>query len=131
MAFKIYESGNYIFIELPSNPYRQGDVKQAVTVSRLVSEIETYWIQSPLFGEEKKYSLSDLVDRNNLPYTSETWETFYLKHTGTQPTSDIDGNIQLIDQTILLNTIANLLKGQESVIEELKKHTEFFKHIIE
>jgi hypothetical protein len=78
MAVKIYESGNYFFIDSPDAGI-VSDHKSRVNV--YLDFDGEYKFESPKIGFQS-HPLSDLVDSTGTPFTLLLWDAFYRLNTG-------------------------------------------------
>ena len=94
MSVKVYTQGNYFFIEDPILSVPLSDSKGDVDI--WLNTDGNYEFKSPLIGH-KIYTLSDLVDFDNVSYTLDTWDIFFKNNSGSDSKSTVQANLATND----------------------------------
>ena len=86
MALKIYREGNYIYLVDEANKIYEGKASGVIIVKSELSST-TFGLRG-LKGWHKTIDLSNITDKNGVPYTASTWEVFYTVNTARQTLGD-------------------------------------------
>jgi hypothetical protein len=85
MAWKIYNSGNYVYVENESTRESIEGGNGAVTFKRINIDSNTFLVYAE--GDKETgvaISVSDMVDKNNVPYTESSFKVFKETFTGSK-----------------------------------------------
>ena len=83
---KAYAKGNYFFLLIPGGTDPLSDARSNVTIYPTDEVSDRFVITSDKLGH-KEFDISELSDESGTPYTSDSWESFYISSSGFDSTA--------------------------------------------